>query len=88
LQRFDRDSKGVSVLSSSSRFRVPPRNVVVTGDDGVLAPPGDAAGLAAAIDEVLRDYARFDRADIATRAAARYSFKAVGGIWDEVYRSL
>jgi glycosyltransferase involved in cell wall biosynthesis len=58
------------------------------GSDGALAPPGDIDGLAAAVNSVLDDYARFDHADIARRAAARYSFEAVGGVWDEIYRSL
>lgn len=58
------------------------------GSDGALAPPGDIDGLAAAVSSVLDDYARFDHADIARRAAARYSFEAVGGVWDEIYRSL
>jgi L-malate glycosyltransferase len=58
------------------------------GHDGELAAPGDIEGLAAAMGAVLDEYQRFDRADIARRAAARWSFEAVGGVWDEVYRSL
>ena len=58
------------------------------GADGVLAQPGDAEGLAAAIESVLDDYERFDQAEIARRAAARYSFDAIGRVWDEIYRSL
>jgi glycosyltransferase involved in cell wall biosynthesis len=58
------------------------------GDDGVLAPAGDAEGLAAAIEAVVGRYDRFDRADIAQRAAARWSFEAVGAVWDEIYRPL
>lgn len=58
------------------------------GPDGALAPPGDVDALAAAIEDVLERYSRFNRTEIATRAAARYSFQAVGGIWDEIYLSL
>lgn len=58
------------------------------GGDGALAPPGDVDGLATAVSAVLDDYDRFDPSDIARRAAARFSFEAVGGVWDEIYRSL
>jgi glycosyltransferase involved in cell wall biosynthesis len=58
------------------------------GDDGVLAPSGDAQALAGAIDDVLSRFEGYDRASIARRAAARWSFDAVGGVWDEIYRSL
>jgi glycosyltransferase involved in cell wall biosynthesis len=58
------------------------------GDDGALAPPGDPDALARAIEEVVDGSAAFDRDQIARRAAARYSFEAVGGAWDEIYRSL
>jgi glycosyltransferase involved in cell wall biosynthesis len=58
------------------------------GSDGVLAPARDPEALAGAIAEVLDSYGRFDGADIARRASARWSFEAVGRTWDEVYRSL
>lgn len=58
------------------------------GEDGVLVPPGDPGALAAAIENVLADFGRFDPDEIARRAAARWSFEAVGGAWDEIYRSL
>lgn len=58
------------------------------GADGALAPSGDVGALARTIDEVLHEYERFDRATIASRAAARYSFDAVGAIWHEIYSSL
>jgi L-malate glycosyltransferase len=58
------------------------------GSDGTLAPSGDADALSRAIEEVLSKFERFDRADIARRAASRWSFEAVGGVWDEIYRSL
>jgi L-malate glycosyltransferase len=58
------------------------------GADGVLAPSGDVAALADAVRSVLSDLGRFDRSGIARRAAARWSFEAVGGIWDEIYESV
>jgi len=58
------------------------------GADGALTPPGDADALAVAIRDVLTRYSSFDREEIAARAAARFSFEAVGGVWDEIYRSL
>jgi glycosyltransferase involved in cell wall biosynthesis len=58
------------------------------GGDGVLAPAADSQALAAAIETVLDEYQRFDGVDIARRAAARFSFEAVGSVWDEIYRSL
>jgi L-malate glycosyltransferase len=58
------------------------------GADGELAPPGEAERLASALDALLDGYARFDRQDIAIRAGARWSFEAVGRVWDEIYRSL
>jgi glycosyltransferase involved in cell wall biosynthesis len=57
------------------------------GADGALTPPGDADALARAIREVLTRYSSFDRREIAARAAARFSFEAVGAVWDEIYRS-
>jgi L-malate glycosyltransferase len=58
------------------------------GEDGALAPPGDPAALAEAIRTVLGRLGEYDRADIARRAAGRFSFEAVGAQWDEIYRSL
>jgi glycosyltransferase involved in cell wall biosynthesis len=56
------------------------------GEDGVLAPSGDAEALAGAVEQVASRLERYDRADIAGRAAERWSFAAVGGTWDEIYR--
>ena len=58
------------------------------GEDGALAPPNDPAALAGAIRDVLGRLDAYDHADIARRAADRWSFEAVGAIWDEIYRSL
>ena len=59
-----------------------------SGEDGALAPPGDPAALAEAIRAVLGRLDAYDHADIARRAAGRWSFEAVGALWDEIYRSL
>jgi glycosyltransferase involved in cell wall biosynthesis len=58
------------------------------GTNGALARPGNAEALADAIEDVLRRYADFDRQEIAARAAARYSFEAVGRVWHEIYCSV
>jgi glycosyltransferase involved in cell wall biosynthesis len=58
------------------------------GGDGVLASPADPEALAAAIETVLDEFERFEGADIARRARERFSFEAVGRVWDEIYRSL
>ncbi len=58
------------------------------GEDGALAPPGDPAALAGAIESVLSQLELFDGAEIHRRAAARWSFEAVGAQWDEIYREL
>ncbi len=57
------------------------------GNDGSLARAGDDRALAGAMDAVLDRRATVDRESIARRAAARYSFAAVGGVWDAIYRS-
>jgi glycosyltransferase involved in cell wall biosynthesis len=58
------------------------------GEDGALAPSGDPAALARALEKVVVRLDRLDRGEIARRAAARWSFEAVGAIWDEIYRTL
>jgi glycosyltransferase involved in cell wall biosynthesis len=58
------------------------------GGDGVLAPPADPGALAAAIQTVLDERERFDDREIARRAGERFSFRAVGRAWDEIYKSL
>ena len=58
------------------------------GDDGALSPPGNPAALAEAIRAVLGRLDAYDHADIARRAADRWSFEAIGALWDEIYRSL
>lgn len=57
-------------------------------ENGTLAAAGDPDAFAAALMDVLDRYESFDRREIARRAAARWSFEAVGRVWDEIYRSL
>lgn len=52
---------------------------------GVLARPGDAGGLAAAILDALSRLGQWDRATIATRAGERYSDEHVGAELAAVY---
>ncbi len=58
------------------------------GTAGEFAPAGDPERLALALGALLDRYEEFDRSEIATRAAARWSLEVVGGVWDEIYRSL
>lgn len=57
------------------------------GDHGAIVPSGDVDALAGAIGDVSSRLDTFDREDVARRAAERWSFEAVGGVWDEIYRS-
>ncbi|MHB9004527.1 MAG: glycosyltransferase [Coriobacteriia bacterium] len=61
---------------------------IVGPTDGVLVAPGDAASLAAGILALLENLDSYDRSDIATRTALRYSPTAVGerltGLYAEV----
>lgn len=58
---------------------------IIGEDTGLLAVPGDAAALAAAIIEALGDPDRFDRAAIAREARARFGPNAVGALLAEIY---
>ena len=58
------------------------------GDDGAIVPSGDLEALGRAIEDIGSRLDQFDADDIARRAAARWSFETVGGVWDEIYRLL
>lgn len=66
------------------------REVITSGVDGVLVPPGDPAALAAALDSLLADAAFRERLGTAavTTARARYSVERVArdlaGLYDEL----
>lgn len=53
--------------------------------DGLLCPPRDAAALADALHRMMSAYDRWDAADIARRAAARFSGQAVAGRYVELF---
>lgn len=58
---------------------------IVGPGDGELVPPGD---LVEALQRVLGSLGKYDRAAIRARAARRFGYDAVGGLWDEVYASV
>jgi len=60
---------------------------LVGPDDGILCQPRDAAGLAAAIAALLRDYGRWDARAIATGAQARFAPAAVAARYAPLLRS-
>jgi glycosyltransferase involved in cell wall biosynthesis len=55
---------------------------------GCLVPPSDPQALAAALAEVLDKPARYGRQAIAAAARKRFSYTAIGGQLDQVYRSV
>lgn len=63
-----------------------PRDIIRDGLDGVLVPPEDVAGLATAIDALLRDDAR--RTDLARRAVEvreRFTMEQVAHRWETLF---
>lgn len=66
-----------------------PKDIIRHGEDGLLAPPGDAEALGAALEELMGDDAR--RAAMAKRArenVRRYAADAVVARWDALYRTV
>lgn len=66
-----------------------PRDIIRHGEDGLLAPPGDAEALGAALEELMGDDAR--RAAMAARArenVLRYAADAVVARWNALYRTV
>lgn len=53
---------------------------------GLLAPPRDAPGLAARLEELLAGLGRYDRRAIAAASAARFGREPVGALLAETYR--
>ena len=56
--------------------------------ESVLAAPNDPKALAEAVETVLKRYPELDRTAFARNAASRFSFDAIGRIWDEIYAAL
>jgi len=61
---------------------------LVDESNGRLVEPGDPVALAAALDDMLDTLTRYDRADIAQRAAGRWGAESVGRRWSELYAEL
>ena len=76
-------SKGLAVVS----FDCPqgPGEIITDGEDGILVPPGDVDGLAAAIVRLIDDEQQRHR--LGTKAlstAAQYDLAVIGRQWDEL----
>lgn len=51
---------------------------LISRDNGLLVESGNSAALAQAMQQMMDQYTNYHRADIAAKAAANYSFEAVG----------
>jgi L-malate glycosyltransferase len=60
----------------------------VTPAVGVLAPPDDSDGLAAAIEYMLDHYRDYDPCELQKHAQERFGYEAVGLQFDSIYRKL
>lgn len=61
---------------------------LVDDSNALLTPPGNDAGLVQAMRQIMDQYTKYDRKQIAALAAAKFSYEAVGKQFDAVYRSL
>jgi glycosyltransferase involved in cell wall biosynthesis len=61
---------------------------IVGREDGLLVPPTDVDGLSDALMQVARAPARFNGADIAARARARFSYETVGARLSRLYSAV
>jgi glycosyltransferase involved in cell wall biosynthesis len=75
---------GLPVVSSN----VGGLSEVINESNGLLVPEGDVEALAAAMESVLNDYARFNRRGIAESAAALFNTKRIGEAHQAIYREL
>jgi glycosyltransferase involved in cell wall biosynthesis len=63
-----------------------PREIIRPETDGLLVPPGDVAGLAAALDRLMGDAALRQRfAGRAVEARERFSLERISGMWEELF---
>jgi glycosyltransferase involved in cell wall biosynthesis len=66
-----------------------PRDIIRHGVDGLLIPPGDVAGLTAALDRLMTDAALRQRlAERAVEVRERFSMKRIAGMWEELFEEI
>jgi glycosyltransferase involved in cell wall biosynthesis len=56
--------------------------------NGMLIDPQDEAGLVTALHQMKDRYTKFDRASIAQRANAKFSYPVIGKKFDEIYSEM
>ncbi|MEZ4859687.1 MAG: glycosyltransferase [Caldilineaceae bacterium] len=59
---------------------------IVDPDVGLLAQPGDVSSLHEALNTMLDNFVNYDRCQISAKAQQRYSYEAVGHLFDLIYR--
>jgi glycosyltransferase involved in cell wall biosynthesis len=63
-----------------------PRDIIRHEIDGLLVPPGDVAGLSAALDRLMGDAALRTRfAARALEVRKRFSIERIAGMWEELF---
>ena len=66
-----------------------PAAMITHGKDGLLVPPGDVDGLAAALTSLMRDDARRrEMGEAAAAGAERFRSPAIAAAWQELYAAL
>jgi len=61
---------------------------LISSDNGLLVESGNSVALAQAMQQMMNQYGNYHRADIAAKAAANYSFEAVGLQLVEIYQEV
>jgi glycosyltransferase involved in cell wall biosynthesis len=75
---------GVAVVSFDCNTG--PRDIIRHEVDGLLVPPGDTAGLSAALDRLMGDEATRHRfAGRALEARERFSMASIAGLWEQLF---
>jgi glycosyltransferase involved in cell wall biosynthesis len=59
----------------------------IVPENGVVVPSGDENALLVALEQMITHYARYDRQNISTEAASRYSFEKIGNDFIQFYRN-